>query len=731
MGRVLRAQKRLSFTTSPDPDVESLDSSAVRCQGSHRVANDSAVFALNGERGIFRIKLCRSASFSGNGMSTQLRVSGWDSLRAVIVGYMHGNELRSLRIPNLLQDEWVDVTFGQDDLAYRIQNGWDYLPPGPIADLLINLEGQPAATGASVEIRDIVLWLEATDDFLLNLGDHPTTFCTARVEPNLSSRFQPTRRDLLRALDTHLARFFSDAEVQAKTFLATGQAPSHDASIDWPYAAALPPKAQELVINRWSWHAFKPVIVLLTYARRSGATAPVFAARDFVNAWLDRSYYAVDPDEKYCWYDHGVAGRMIGLVLLWDYGVQFGFDQRCMTRLLEAIYRHMQLLASEAFYACYQSTRYHNHAVFQDLALMFAGLALPELGCARDHFMLAAARVKNQLDRLVILDGDYGVQVENSIGYHQGFEILIQTAHDFIELGQVESSVPHLARSMARFTELSRYVDGRSPAFGDSIRQANPARPEAHRRSEHAAPALTTLPLAGYAFAKGNHDRRPFMLSVIASALGDTHKHEDHLSFSLFFNGLEWLIDPSFYVYEENDPVASYLRRATAHNAVVLPGHPYSLAPGLASLTGSQGPGSKFALRGWHTAHDSLRMEREITGDLDQLSLRFVERVVSQNASAERAVSPTALLMLHCGDGVDPGLSGADLILRHPGSDFELAIGLPSDVCRRFHGDVSPNDPRGFAGLGYGKKAPCWTIECAFATSTPAHWNISARPRSS
>ena len=712
------------------PDVERLAPSALRCEGDGRVENDVGVVTFHGERGVFRIKLVRAASCRGNGMSARVRVSGWQSLKSVLIGYMRDEEFRRIRIPNLLQGEWVDVAFSQGDLDYRIQNGWDYLPPGPIGDVLINLEGLPASTGATVEIGEVVLWESDDDDFQLSLGDHPTTFSAATAEPNLSSRFEPTRRDLLRALDTHLDRFFGDAEAQAKAFLATGAAPSHDASIDWPYHAALPPKARELVTNRWSWHAFRPAIALLTHARRSGATAPVFAARDFVNAWLDRSYYAVDPDEKYCWYDHGVAGRMIGLVLLWDFGVQFGFDQRCMTRLLEAIYRHMQVLASEAFYACHQSTRYHNHAVFQDLGLMFASLALPELGCARGYLALAATRVKNQIDRLVVADGDFGVLVENSLGYHHGFQFLIQTAHDFIELGQIQSDVPNVARSMARFTELSRYVDGRAPAFGDSSRSANHVRREGKPHAPYARPSLTTLPVAGYAFAKGNHELRPFMLSVIASALGDTHKHEDHLSFSLFFDGLEWLIDPSFYMYEPDDPLAAYLRRAPAHNAVALPDRAYSLAPGLATLTGAHESAEKFCLRGRHTAYESLRIEREISGRLDQLSLQFVENVVGESATVDRALPTTAYLMLHCGDGVDAELSGSNLILRHPGSNFELAIGLPSDACRRFHGDVAPDEPRGFAGLSYAKKAAIWTIECAFPTSTPARWEIRARPRS-
>jgi hypothetical protein len=233
--------------------------------------------------------------------------------------------------------------------------------------------------------------------------------------------------------------------------------------------------------------------------------------------------------------------------------------------------------------------------------------------------------------------------------------------------------------------------------------------------------ACTVLPNAGYGIVKGNHEDVPFMLTVLATSLCRTHKHEDNLSFTLFFDGLEWLIDPSFYSHEYAASIPAYLRSATAHNALAILGHGYSIDPGIAVLEG-QADGGEFVLTGQHRAYEGVLVKREIRGYVDRLEFGAID-----SATADPAMKSDLCLMLHCGEKVQAELNGQELVLSHPDSRFKLAIRLPSDQCQLYHGVSEGSKIRGVTGLGFMQYVAINTVECRVPFNKPLPWHLLAR----
>ncbi len=687
-------------------------------EGEARVDAGVLVVKFPPGRAIHKVKIS-CEPFHGNCVSVRLRVTGFSTLRFAL-GVSADGQFRRLSVQNLWLDRWVDLSLAFGDLAFRIQNAWATVPDGSLSDLHLHLTGEAGEAG-SIEIERIELCDEQPADFRLCVPEGTTTFQGLLDAGALWTKFEPMSDALLEVLGDYLHLQTPESEQQAEAFMLHGHAPSYRVVLDWCFDQPLPTAHAELNTYRWAWHGLYPVTVLANHARKSGRLAPLFAARDLVNAWLDRSYYAPDPDQKYAWYDHGVGDRLVAFTVIWDYGLRLGFDQRFMARVLAAIASHMKLLGSETFYACHQRTRHHNHAVFQDIWLMFATLAIPSLAGSRRYFELAAARATDQLEQLLARDGEYAVLVENSVSYHLGFQWMVELVDKLVRLGRLPSPVRELATGMTRFTELARYPDGRLPGIGDSPRRANGATADAKGRTAYTRPSVHVLARVGHVFVKGNHDGRPFMLTMSATSLGETHKHEDNLSFTLYLDGVEWLIDPSFHSYEPTLQLPRYLRSAAAHNTLVLPDQLYSLAPGVARINAEQ-RGDGVIINGEHTAYHGFRIARRVEGRLDALALAFKDEVVSTGGT----MPERAYLMLHCGDGVEVESDGARLLLSHPTSELRVAVELPSERCRTFRDTTDRGEPRGVTGLGFTERGPITSVECELTNPSHAAWQIRA-----
>jgi hypothetical protein len=709
--RTLRAWHRIGFGLQPD--ARHTPMSVCRLTGNGQIQSlpdrAEAFFAAGGDS--HRMSFLLPVPLLSNGLSVRIRLSGWGSIRYVACGYSCDGVFRHIKVLNPAQARWFDITIGHGDIGFGLQNNWEHPASAMIGDIRIDMRGEPLVGGARIEVQGLLCWEEESA-----VTPQPATCTRPPVLPPRAAMPAGWRE----AVHAYLGKVFRHADDQARAFMTSGLCPlMSGARLPWPPDAALPTDLADVNTHVFSWHALHPASILLLHARNTGRDAAVYAARDVVSQWLERSYYAPDPDSKYAWYDHGVAERMLALLLIWAEGIDRDFDQRFMTRVGEAIVRHAQLLESELFYALHQRVRYHNHAWFQDVALLAAATAFPDYPSAARWRDRACERLAEQMETLIVRDGGFAVSIENSIGYQHSLQRLADFAGALTRLAGTTSVVADVAHELSAFSDFLRYPDGSRPAQGDSSRSPTGFPAPTSPSSPVAQPAFAALPKAGYGVVKGEHDGIPFMFCMFATSLSKTHKHEDDLSFTLFFDGIEWLIDPSFYSHEYQRPLPAYLRSAAAHNAICLSGVAYSIEPGLARLQGIC-EDDAFRFEGSHSCYADTTMTRTVDGTMKALDLQFTDGVWGTGEF------PEASLMLQCGDDVVATRYGARLILSHPRSRFQLELSLPSERIEIAVGEESEARIRGISGLGFMQKVAISTIECHVPTGQPVRWTIRA-----
>lgn len=667
---------------------------------------------------IVRVMLPESERASGYGL--RLRLRGWESLSYIAIGHPEAGTYRHVKAVNVRQDHWFDFDIGFRDLGWGWRNNWDYLEDRPVDEVRFYIKGVPGAE-AGCDIEIVRVWRELS---------HPLTVfgedCFIKPE-------------VLHALCEYQRMYFPDFLEQARAFMDEGLCPlTGKTLLDWSANAELPAGLNENGTWQYSWHSLHPAVIMMLFAEHEGAgsdraTAALMAARDFVTDWLARDHERPEANIKYAWYDHGVAERVLTLLMLYGTGQRRGFDVRFMARLRQAILRHGQLLASEVFYAGHQPTRYHNHAWFQDLALFAIALFFPGWTCAARWGDLALERITDQFDRLIVTDGDFAVFAENSVGYHFGIERLVANIGSFAKLSDRDTAIEWISAGLSRFTSLIRYPGGkRALGQGDTFRLPNSLVGDQRGKQPYTAPEVTILPKAGYAVAKANHGSVPFMLVFLATSQIETHKHADNLSFTLYMDGIEWLIDPSFVSHEYTNPVPAYLRSAPAHNALVLPDHPYTITPGLARLWGETSDHG-FVFEGKHDAVSGLRFIRRITGSLKSLCLEVADRIEQTDDSGMLQDTLSAVrLMFHCGEGVEAEYvsdgDGERILLRHQGSKLLLQIGLPSGCQINLIRGRMTDPVRGVTGQGFLQHEGINTLEITLPTDkTRIDWTLAAQ----
>lgn len=670
--------------------------------GTPEVGEGCFTLGYEGGENSYQLRFAVPKPALGNGVGARLRLSGWQDIRYLAIGYTEGNVYRHVKVSNPLEGEWTEICVGHHDLAWGWRNDWSRPEDIRISDIRLYLRGTPSADGARLDVSDMMFWREASD-----------------IERNLSLLDpKPISEQLIKHIYSYQGKCFDNFLPQAEAFLAEGRCPLYgDVDLEWPHDRVLPTDLNATGTYKFSWHAQHSAIILMLYARKTGEISPVFAARDLISGWLERSYFSVDPDMKYAWYDHGTAERTLAMLQLWAIGCEYGFDRRFMQRLQTALFRHAQLLSSEVFYASHQPIRYHNHAWFQDLALMAVSLAFPDWPCSSSWIDLAVARLEDQFTKLIVREADYSVFVENSIGYHKGVQRIVSFAGQLTRLSGRDSNIPEVAEELDKFSNFFRYPDpSRSLSQGDTFRLPNPQEPDPRGRTPYGASHVTILPRTGYAIVQADHADRPFMFTMLATALSSTHKHEDDLSFTLYFDGIEWLIDPSFHSHEYAKPIPAYLRSAAAHNALFVPDRSYSIAPGLSRLSGGRTAGG-FEIEASHDRYAGIRVERRVEGRLDRLEIEFTE-TFSEPASAR--------LMLQCGEGVTAQLDGARLMLKHPKSPYQLIVELPSSQSRIRRNETENGEVRGIVGHGFLQISAIDTIEVSLLECLEASWSLRA-----
>lgn len=659
-----------------------------------------------------------------NTYGARFRLDGWCSIKYIAIGYTHNNAFQHVKIHNLRQGHWLDFAVCHHELAFLLQNKWKKEQAVLISDLCFFIKGEPNQA-ASISVDSLSLGLKRELDVKSVIDGATLNKKLSELTVFYWQDFHPEWISLV------------------NKFSANGDLPiTTDSLLVWSFFDKKPEKLETNVSFKFSWHALQSVAMLLVSYRKQNKLAHLFSARELVAQWLESSFFNVDDDQKYTWYDHGVAERTLVFIELWQAGIEHQFDYRFMARLTYALVKHAELLQSETFYAFHQPYRYHNHAWFQDIALVAAGIGMSHFAGAGRWVETGLERLYDQLKHLIHREAGYAVFVENSIGYHQGVQRLISFAGELETLAGKGQELTSVAEELDAWSTLLTYSEQRTPAQGDTFRQPNPAAKTDWQLPEYWKPQKVVLPQAGYAIQKGGKPNRPWMFGLLATNLNATHKHEDDLSFFLWLDGIEWLVDPSFMSHEYNEATPAYLRSAKAHNMLAVSGVAYSTKPqpqrveiSEVEATGKAVKTKKLSINGHNRSCAGYAIHRHIecqeTRGLPQITCTDVFETLQLTTEPSATVDQpnhSGILSFHFGDGVSATLVTHEkqhqVELTHPASELTLVIALQYPTLAALPKAVLEEST---CGLGFMQQVDTQALRILLNVNEVCHWTLKTQ----
>jgi hypothetical protein len=644
------------------------------------------------ERAVHDVRIDPGAIARPHGYSCDVTLSGWDHIDYIAFGFLQDGTYHHVKRRHVKQDCRLTSTVFVTSLLLRAQGAEWSLSDGPF-ELRLFIKGSPGVGVGRAQLHRCSIW-HATPGLVALDMENPV----ARHSVDAVRRFRD-RPDTRVQIAQDASRFIETGEVA----IIPGTYHS------WPVEVTAPVDTADNATLRYSWHALNPAARLAEQQGPNGA-ALRRAAMEIALGWVGSNVMKAPDDLRYAWYDHGSAERLLSiLVILAQSGRDPVRSMRGERTLAWQVLEHARLLASPEFYAANQNSIFHNHAWFQDIALLVASTCFD---CAEAVAWrnIALARLHTQFDRLIISEGNIAVFSENSIAYHHGITAMVELVA-YIETAIGGRAVARgLVEPLRRWEELLRYPDGRPPSQGDSYRIP----PSAAERQQVARPIGSYLfPSAGYALVHGRDGSTPYSLFLYNSGANATHKHHDNASFTLGMAGVEWLVDPSFYSHDYADPVPAYLRGRWAHNALIIAGAEYSIAPGLTELHGVTGP--SFAFTAIHRAYGSVQVHREVRGDIDDLDLRLEDWLVGDLGPHQEVE-----ICFHLGEGVVLHRTEHPdrILLRHGSTASVLEMTLPSSDWYTVEGLGQEESSTSLIGHGFQQAVDSVTVHVRVSRSS-------------
>jgi len=318
---------------------------------------------------------------------------------------------------------------------------------------------------------------------------------------------------------------------------------------------------------------------------------------------------------------------------------------------------------------------------------------------------VALDRLMDQLETLIVIEKGIGVLTENSTAYHNAMINIVEFVLELVKLTDDKYYVnkfEEILTSIKKFTKLINYPDGRAPFIGDSFRRKNDKIYKKRVLNKMIEKNFISLKKAGYAIVNGIDEKISYKFIMVASNLNKTHKHEDHLSFILYYDGLEWFVDPSFYSHDYSESFPKYLRSVEAHNNLVIKDFIYSNDLNIAKIDSSLEK-ENFTITGEHRAYKDILIKRIVKGNLNRLFFEFEDSYMSENKHK-------AYVMFHLGESVIPEIiDERKILLKSDLSNKTLSINFESEVkIEKFYGnDIG----YGFTGLGFKEREEIYSIK--------------------
>lgn len=652
--------------------------------------HDHVCFTSLGNRNIHTVDVKLPELVIWNSLITSLSLSDWNAIEYVAIGFISNGTFNHIKIKYPEHGNNLRFTIKKDDLLFLVNK----VNPSNYSTQCIRyfIKTKPNFEHITCEIYSLeintVPSVDIDQDFLRNPSDE----FSKQLISYIKSSIKYEEAEIINSIKEE---FIPLSAKQKFYFKCTT-------------LSEIPNTLQ------FSYHSLHFVQLLLVYYIENDDSAAFNYALSLFNKW--KSEFYEKNESAYLWYDHGTAERLISLC------VMILACKKCSrTDIIDVItpliYSHAVLLSSPAFYANNQKYKFHNHAWFQDLSLIIASSFINS-DVSNKWLDTAILRLQEQLAHLIKPchnTNNLSVFIENSTGYHFGItrildcfaKLIIDVDYSFY------SSLEKIVSSLNVFTENVSYPNSQFPAFGDTYRHAGSVDRVFRENRKNVIDASD----AGYLIAQGIQNNKAFQVNFIGSSLSSTHKHEDNLSFTLFFDGIEWLIDPSFYSHEYDKPIPKYLRGVTAHNCVHVRDEEYSIEPGKCNVSLIKNSKYDYNFHGRHTCFSDVKIQREIIGNLNECTLFIKDKVVTENLNK-------AYVRLHFNEEIKLKKVSNGFVATHTKSDYALKIKMPTNEFYIIQSNINDGVVDGIGGTGFMTHSDIPCIECVIPTNQDCHWTL-------
>jgi len=328
--------------------------------------------------------------------------------------------------------------------------------------------------------------------------------------------------------------------------------------------------------------------------------------------WISYLEENQKPNNKYVWYDHSVASRLLNIVYFLSIRntnkrVSEFFllvDEEKLIRLLEI---HAEYLMNHNNYA-YKS----NHGIMSDRALITLALFIPDNMHSNEWLNRGIERMTIQYYQLLLSNGVY---LENSPTYSlvvlnwlEEIECLLRKYGHSLNILDFYSRINNAYQFLVNATMPNRFL----PMWGDTPNSK--INNDSIYLNRPPLDGMSVYQDGGYAFI-GDRENNLWMGLKSGYIEGNAHKHDDDLSFVLYVKGLDVFLDSGLYNYEPSDPFRQYIISAKAHNLIIVDDQSFS--PSLindkrAGIIDWQDNRIFYYVKAFNTLYPGVSIERRI-----------------------------------------------------------------------------------------------------------------------
>lgn len=278
---------------------------------------------------------------------------------------------------------------------------------------------------------------------------------------------------------------------------------------------------------------------------------------------LDWYKYNSNNRNKFIWNEHAAANRVQNIIYFQQSEHNNKISKYHFNRILE---EHCEFLSQSKNY------KENNHGLMMDKALIKACQFLRDKQLKRYYLQTAILRVKVSVYR------DFsksGLHLENSPEYHiLVLNILKEISIDLDNFYNI-SLGKDIEDLIKRAQIIKKYLikpDGEYINLGDTgtIKDKNLIHDKIYKDFIDYDAGTVIFQYKNYS---NNRNSSYFTFSCGYKKL--THKHKDDLSFTLFLDGQDVLVDSGKFNYNYTDPLRKFITSPLAHNSLVVEGTEY------------------------------------------------------------------------------------------------------------------------------------------------------------